>query len=128
MPAETTAAGVEIGCLVEIDVGAGRCGVRPGAEATVLAGRIAQARGLRFAGLQAYQGSAQHKLEYETRKGLIDQAIANSKCQCHKLVAWRSRVAVTSQGVVLVGGEGHPRRAPEGGGCVGDGQAGHCRF
>ncbi len=76
LAAAATAAGVEIGCLVEIDVGAGRCGVRPGAEATVLAGRIAQARGLRFAGLQAYQGSAQHKLEYETRKGLIDQAIA----------------------------------------------------
>ncbi len=69
------AAGVEIGCLVEIDVGAGRCGVRPGREAAVLAGRIAQARGLKFAGLQAYQGSAQHKAEFETRKALIGEAV-----------------------------------------------------
>lgn len=69
------AAGVEIGCLVEIDVGAGRCGVRPGSEAAVLAGRIAQARGLKFAGLQAYQGSAQHKTEFEMRKALIDSAV-----------------------------------------------------
>lgn len=71
-----TAAGVEIGCLVEIDVGSGRCGVRPGAEATVLAGRIAQARGLKFSGLQAYQGSAQHKADFATRKALIETAVS----------------------------------------------------
>jgi D-serine deaminase-like pyridoxal phosphate-dependent protein len=44
--------------FVEIDVGQGRCGVSPAA-----AGALAQhvvSRGLRFAGLQAYQGGAQH--------------------------------------------------------------------
>ncbi len=45
--------------FVEIDVGQGRCGVSPEA-ASALADRIVS-RGLRFAGLQAYQGGAQHK-------------------------------------------------------------------
>lgn len=44
--------------FVEIDVGQGRCGVSP-AEAGALARHVAS-RGLPFAGLQAYQGGAQH--------------------------------------------------------------------
>lgn len=48
----------DIAVLVEIDVGHGRCGVAPH-EAGALARRLVD-RGLRFAGLQAYHGSAQH--------------------------------------------------------------------
>jgi D-serine deaminase-like pyridoxal phosphate-dependent protein len=44
--------------FVEIDVGQKRCGVSPG-EAGALAHHVVS-RGLRFAGLQAYQGGAQH--------------------------------------------------------------------
>jgi D-serine deaminase-like pyridoxal phosphate-dependent protein len=44
--------------FVEIDVGQGRCGVSP-AAAGALAHHVVS-RGLRFAGLQAYQGGAQH--------------------------------------------------------------------
>jgi len=44
--------------FVEIDVGQGRCGVSP-AEAGALAHHVVS-RGLPFAGLQAYQGGAQH--------------------------------------------------------------------
>lgn len=68
-------AGTTIECLVEIDVGSGRCGVEWGPPATALAGKIAQARGLKFSGLQAYQGSAQHKHTNAERKALIDVAI-----------------------------------------------------
>ncbi|HLQ84837.1 MAG TPA: alanine racemase, partial [Salinisphaeraceae bacterium] len=50
----------EIGVLVEIDVGAGRCGVAPGADAVPLAKKADAAPNLWFAGLQAYQGKAQH--------------------------------------------------------------------
>ncbi len=50
--------GSSIECLVEIDCGAGRCGVEPGEPAVALAQRIAASGGLKFAGLQAYQGSA----------------------------------------------------------------------
>ena len=47
--------------LVEIDVGAARCGVPPGPAAVELAKKIAASKHLIFGGLQAYQGSAQHK-------------------------------------------------------------------
>jgi 3-hydroxy-D-aspartate aldolase len=69
------AADTTIECLVEIDVGAGRCGVSWGAPVTALAGKIAQSRGLKFSGLQAYQGSAQHKRTLAEREELINVAI-----------------------------------------------------
>ena len=43
-----------IECLVEIDCGAGRCGVPPGEPARRLAQQIAASPGLTFAGIQAY--------------------------------------------------------------------------
>ncbi len=61
--------------LVEIDVGAGRCGVSSSSEALVLAQEIASVDGLLFAGLQAYQGTAQHVRDYAERKARIDTAI-----------------------------------------------------
>ncbi len=64
-----------IDCLVEIDCGAGRCGVAPGADAVALARQIDVAAGLNFAGLQAYQGSAQHVHDYHSRKARIDIAV-----------------------------------------------------
>ena len=51
-------AGVDV--LVEIDVGQGRCGVPPGDAAVPLALAVARTPRLRFAGLQAYHGRAQH--------------------------------------------------------------------
>jgi 3-hydroxy-D-aspartate aldolase len=71
--------GSEIDVLVELDVGAGRCGVRPGEQAVRLAQRVAKAPGLRFAGIQAYQGSAQHVREYARRKALINAAIRETE-------------------------------------------------
>ncbi len=73
-----TAAGVTLNALVEIDVGAGRCGVPPGAAALDLAAAIERALGLRFAGLQAYQGAAQHIRDHGARKAAIDAAIART--------------------------------------------------
>lgn len=68
--------GAVLGCLVEIDVGAGRCGVAPGEPALRLAQAIAAAPGLRFAGLQAYHGKAQHIRDHHGRKSAIDAAIS----------------------------------------------------
>lgn len=68
--------GSTIECLVEIDVGAGRCGVAPGEPALALAQAIAAAPSLRFAGLQAYHGRAQHIRDHGGRKSAIDAAIA----------------------------------------------------
>jgi 3-hydroxy-D-aspartate aldolase len=68
-------AGVELPVLVEIDVGAGRCGVAPGPEAVALAGLIASTPHLRFGGLQAYHGSAQHLRTHAERRAAIGGAI-----------------------------------------------------
>lgn len=66
---------VSVECLVEIDCGAGRCGVEWGAPVVALARKITRADGLRFSGLQAYQGAAQHVREYAERKAKIDTAL-----------------------------------------------------
>lgn len=68
--------GTEIECIVEIDCGAGRCGVTTTPEVVEIAKAIAAADNLKFAGLQAYQGAMQHMDNYEDRKGKTDIAIA----------------------------------------------------
>jgi len=70
------AAGVTLEVLVEVDVGASRCGVAPGEAALGLVRAIARCQGLRFAGLQAYQGSAQHLRTPQERRAAIAQAVA----------------------------------------------------
>jgi D-serine deaminase-like pyridoxal phosphate-dependent protein len=61
--------------LVEIDVGMKRCGVAAGGPALDLARVVARSPGLRFMGLQAYHGGAQHFREHEERRAAIDHAI-----------------------------------------------------
>ena len=68
--------GTEIECLVEIDCGAGRCGVTTTADVVEIARAIDAAEGLKFAGLQAYQGAMQHLDSYDDRKAKIDVAVA----------------------------------------------------
>src|SRR5687768_6437367 len=67
--------GVKLDVLVEVNVGANRCGVEPGEPAVGLAKKIAACRNLRFAGLQAYHGSAQHLRKVEERRAAIEQAV-----------------------------------------------------
>ena len=66
---------IELPVLVEIDVGAQRCGVEPGEPVLALARQIDRLPGLRFAGLQAYQGRAQHLRTYEERRQAIGEAV-----------------------------------------------------
>jgi D-serine deaminase-like pyridoxal phosphate-dependent protein len=82
------AAGSDADVFVEIDVGQGRCGVSPAA-----AGALAQqivSRGLRFAGLQAYQGGAQHT------HGAVEREAAVSSAA--KLVR-AAQASITSAGI-----------------------------
>lgn len=67
--------GTQIECLVEIDCGAGRCGVTETSAVTVIAKAIDAAPGLKFSGIQAYQGAMQHLENYEDRKAKIDVAV-----------------------------------------------------
>lgn len=68
--------GTMIECLVEIDCGAGRCGVTTTPAVVALAKAIDAAPGLKFSGIQAYQGAMQHMDKYEDRKAKIDIAVA----------------------------------------------------
>ena len=71
--------GTEIECLVEIDCGAGRCGVTTTPAVVEIAKAIDAAPGLRFSGIQAYQGAMQHMDKYEDRKAKIEIAVAQVK-------------------------------------------------
>ena len=78
--------------FVEIDVGQGRCGVPPGEAAVVLAQAIAAHDGLRFAGLQAYHGRAQHQRGVDERRHAI--ALAAQAVQ-------RTRALIEAAGLPL---------------------------
>jgi 3-hydroxy-D-aspartate aldolase len=71
--------GTTIECLVEIDCGAGRCGVATASEAVEIAKAIDAAPALTFTGIQAYQGAMQHLESYQDRKAKLDEAIARVK-------------------------------------------------
>lgn len=79
--------GAKIEVLVEIDIGAGRCGVAPGAAAVGLAKTVDAAANLTFGGLQAYQGRAQHIRGFGERKVAIDKAGALVKDTVDQLAA-----------------------------------------
>lgn len=87
--AELSAAAVrhsaELEVLVEIDCGAGRCGVAPGAPAVAIARAIAAAPGLRFAGLQAYHGGAQHIADWQARRAAAGAAVALTRATVEAL-------------------------------------------
>lgn len=85
LDAAARAAGVTLDVLVEVDVGARRCGVAPGAPAAALARLIAGARHLRFAGVQAYQGAAQHLRGVAERREAIARAVDDVRATRHAL-------------------------------------------
>ena len=68
------ATGGELDVYIEIDVGTRRCGVAPGEPAVNLAREIVKNRNLKFAGLQAYHGRAQHFRSMEERHAAIETA------------------------------------------------------
>jgi D-serine deaminase-like pyridoxal phosphate-dependent protein len=71
---ELRASGAQLDVYIELEVGMGRCGIAPGEPAVALAREIAAAPGLRFAGLQAYHGRAQHMRTMEERRSAIEFA------------------------------------------------------
>jgi len=68
------ATGAQLDVYIEIDVGMRRCGVQPGQPAVELARNIVSFKNLRFAGLQAYHGRAQHIRSMEERHAVIETA------------------------------------------------------
>ncbi|EEE35673.1 threonine aldolase, low-specificity [Rhodobacteraceae bacterium KLH11] len=67
--------GTELSVFVEIDCGAGRCGVTTTQDVVAIARAVDAADNLSFKGIQAYQGAMQHMDSYEDRKAKLDVAI-----------------------------------------------------
>ena len=72
-------AGVRLSVLVEIDTGMNRAGIEAGPPAAGLARQIAASPHLRFGGLQAYQGRAQHMRKPEERQAAVGPAIDGAR-------------------------------------------------
>jgi D-serine deaminase-like pyridoxal phosphate-dependent protein len=94
-----SAAGATVGVLVEVDIGMARCGVPPGEPALELAQRIAKSPGLRFDGLQAYDGHLQM---------LPDAAERRTKCRqgLEQVVATRRLIEKAGIPVNILTGAG----------------------
>lgn len=88
LAAALKAAGTAADVYVEVDVGHGRCGVAP-AAAVALAHQVVS-HGLRFAGLQAYHGRAQHLRTPAERESAIRHAVS---------LARAAQAGVTSAGI-----------------------------
>jgi D-serine deaminase-like pyridoxal phosphate-dependent protein len=88
-----------IDVFVDIDVGQGRCGVPPGETAVALAQAVAVQPALRFAGLQAYHGRAQHLRSVVERREAIARA-------AHAAQDTRARIEAVGLAVPLVTGAG----------------------
>jgi 3-hydroxy-D-aspartate aldolase len=71
---QIAATGAQIDTYIELEVGMGRCGIAPGEPALELAREIVKAPSLRFAGLHAYQGRAQHVRSHADRQASIERA------------------------------------------------------
>jgi D-serine deaminase-like pyridoxal phosphate-dependent protein len=99
MAAAARAAGSELGVLVEVDIGMGRCGVEPGAAALALARRVAGQRGLRFVGLQGYDGHLQMLPDPVERRDRCLEAL-------EKLIATRRLIEENGLPVEVVTGAG----------------------
>jgi D-serine deaminase-like pyridoxal phosphate-dependent protein len=67
--------GVTVGILVEIDIGMGRCGVSPGTPALELAREVLRLEGVRFDGLQAYEGHLVAVASTDERRRRTQQAM-----------------------------------------------------
>jgi D-serine deaminase-like pyridoxal phosphate-dependent protein len=99
LSAAARAADATLGVLVEVDTGMNRCGVEPGEAALTLARQVAASPGLRFVGLQGYDGHLQL---------LPDPAERRAKCHAalEKLVGTRRLIESAGLPVVVVTGGG----------------------
>ena len=67
-------AGATLDTYIELEVGMRRCGVAPGAPAVALVKEVLACPNLRFGGIHAYHGRAQHMRSMEERRAVIRAA------------------------------------------------------
>ena len=76
LSAAAVAGGATLGIYIEVDCGQHRCGVAEPADVVELARLVRDLAGLRYDGLQAYQGAMQHVETHADRKAAFDAAAA----------------------------------------------------
>ena len=76
LQAAAARAGASLDVYLELEVGMRRCGVAPGEPALALARAVAASPNLRFAGMHAYHGRAQHLRSIAERRAVIGAAAA----------------------------------------------------
>jgi D-serine deaminase-like pyridoxal phosphate-dependent protein len=91
-------AGATLDVLVEVEVGLERCGVEPGPAVVALASLAADQPHLRFAGLQAYHGRAQHVRGFEARQAAASAAAVKVRDTLALLSASGLRAAIVTGG------------------------------
>jgi D-serine deaminase-like pyridoxal phosphate-dependent protein len=96
LSAAAARAGSEIGLLVEIDVGFGRCGVGSAAESVELARRIQNLPGVRFDGLMFYPGHI--RKTYAEQTPLIEEVNRRLRQHYEAFAAAGINIATVSGG------------------------------
>jgi D-serine deaminase-like pyridoxal phosphate-dependent protein len=99
LSAQAVSAGVTLRVLVEVDIGMGRCGVPPGQPAVDLAGLVVSLPGLRFEGLQGYEG---HCVDLRD----AGERVSQSRAAIERLVNTRRQIERAGIAVRIVSGGG----------------------
>ena len=90
---------VALGILIELDVGLGRCGLPVGSDRLApLARAIEATPGLRFRGLQAYEGHVMLRHDRAVRRTLAWQALAQTRHERERLADAGLRCQIVSGG------------------------------
>ncbi len=76
---------VEIGILLEVDLGMARCGAQPGEESLKLARQIIDLPGIRFDGIQAYEGHTVYLSDSQQRHIKTQEAMQKAVDTCDLL-------------------------------------------
>jgi D-serine deaminase-like pyridoxal phosphate-dependent protein len=101
LAAAAQASHVQLGVLVDVNVGQNRTGVETAAEAVAIARAIAKSERLRFAGIQAYGGTNMHVVGFANRRAASLAALER---------AMEARSAIEKAGlpveILSVGGTG----------------------
>jgi len=93
------ARGLSLGVVIEVDIGLHRAGVKPGAEAVVLAKKIESSKSLKFKGVAGYQGHVSLMIDPKARK------IEDEKA-CQLLISTKDLIEVNGLHVEIVSAGG----------------------
>jgi D-serine deaminase-like pyridoxal phosphate-dependent protein len=98
LSAAATASDVTLRVLVEVDIGLGRCGVRPGSATVELARQICDLPGLRLTGLMGWEGHLAPLRASREKEVAINQSVGELVASAEACRARGLRVEIVSCG------------------------------